>query len=85
MTIKNSLGKLHLVHPVEELMDICVNAGIDIIPIKKDHLTVLSSLPMIHRDPFDRLLISQAISENMTFVTLDQNILKYPGLNTLTQ
>ena len=44
---------------------------------KTDHLTVLENLPMIHRDPFDRLLIATAIAEEMTLITIDENIAKY--------
>jgi len=37
----------------------------------------VETLPLIHRDPFDRLIIATAISENMTIITIDENIHKY--------
>lgn len=77
ITIKNSLGKLDLDIQVTDLMSSCVDDGLTILPIKASHLEVLKTLPWIHRDPFDRLLISQAISEDLTFVTVDENIKKY--------
>ena len=77
ITIKNSLGKLDLDIQVTDLMSSCADDGLTILPIKASHLEVLKTLPWIHRDPFDRLLISQAISEDLTFVTVDENIKKY--------
>ena len=47
------------------------------LAIKTAHLTVLEKLPLLHRDPFDRLLIATAISEQMTFVSADKNIAQY--------
>ena len=46
-------------------------------PFKTAHLTVLESLPLLHRDPFDRLLIATAISEQMTLISADKNIAQY--------
>ncbi len=77
ITIKNSLGKLELDLPITELMKSCIEDGFTILPINAPHLEVLKNLPWIHRDPFDRLLISQAIAEELTFVTVDGNIRKY--------
>jgi len=50
---------------------------ITILPIKTSHLTVLESLPMIHRDPFDRILVATALDEGMTLITADRNIARY--------
>jgi len=44
---------------------------------KTAHLTVLEKLPLLHRDPFDRLLIATAISEQMTFISADKNVAQY--------
>jgi PIN domain nuclease of toxin-antitoxin system len=46
-------------------------SGIEILPIHFDHLLVLRDLPLHHRDPFDRLLISQAQAEELTLVSSD--------------
>ena len=48
-----------------------------IVPIETAHLSVLKELPFFHRDPFDRLLISTAIAEEMTLITTDVNIAQY--------
>lgn len=74
MTIKSSLGKLTLPAPVSSLMEACDQLNFTILPITADHLTRLAALPFIHRDPFDRLLIAQAIAENMTVITADHVI-----------
>lgn len=53
------------------------------LPVLSQHCLTLDKLPLIHSDPFDRLLISQAISENFTLITHDKDILKYDNLKTL--
>ena len=77
MAIKNSLGKMGLPAPITEMMSSCEKLGFKILDIAPEHLETLKSLPFIHRDPFDRLLICQAKSENLLFVTKDENIPKY--------
>jgi PIN domain nuclease of toxin-antitoxin system len=72
MTIKTSLGKLQLKIPLDRIMEsYIIPSGIEILPIHFDHLLVLRDLPLHHRDPFDRLLISQAQSEELTLVSSD--------------
>ena len=58
-------------------MSLAETNKIDVIPIKSDHLTALENLPLIHCDPFDRLLIATALAEQMTLITIDENIAKY--------
>ena len=48
-----------------------------ILPIKLNHITATETLPDIHKDPFDRLLIAQAISEPMRFLTHDEKLTEY--------
>jgi PIN domain nuclease of toxin-antitoxin system len=72
MTIKTSLGKLQLKIPLDRIMEsYIIPSGIEILPIHFNHLLVLRDLPLHHRDPFDRLLISQAQSEELTLVSSD--------------
>ncbi len=78
MTIKYSLGKLILPVPLSSMMEACGQFSITILPINTDHLTCLSTLPYIHRDPFDRMLIAQAIAEGLTIITADHMIPQYP-------
>ena len=53
------------------------NNDFRILPVKLSHALYLENLPLHHKDPFDRLLISQAIVENMTLVSADMNFGKY--------
>ena len=72
MAIKVSLGKLTLSAPFDELIpeQLKLN-GIGLLNIKTDHLSLLAKLPFHHRDPFDRLLIAQAITEKIPIVSID--------------
>ena len=49
------------------------------LPILSDHLVAIESLPPIHKDPFDRLLVAQATVEGITLLTADLIVAKYPG------
>jgi PIN domain nuclease of toxin-antitoxin system len=77
ITIKNQIGKLILNISLEELFNFADRNQIEIIPINYDHLLVLSTLPIHHSDPFDRLIISQAIAENLVIITRDKGFKKY--------
>lgn len=79
MVIKASIGKLSIPTPISELdrEHIWGNA-IEKLPIKTNHLEILHSLPFHHKDPFDRLMIAQAIAEDMTILTVDNNFPLYP-------
>ena len=73
ITIKTSLGKLELGIPLEQITtNFILPSGFKILPIHLSHLLVLKDLPFHHRDPFDRMLISQAISESLTLVSEDR-------------
>lgn len=77
ITIKNQIGKLTLNISLEELFNYADRNQIEIVPINYDHLLVLSKLPNHHSDPFDRLIISQAIAENLVLITRDKGLKKY--------
>ena len=77
VAIKLSIGKLDIVSNTADFLRDAETNKIIILPIVPASLTVLESLPMIHRDPFDRLLIATAIAEQMTLITDDENIKKY--------
>ena len=77
MAIKNSLRKLVLPASISEMMDVCKSLQISVLPITAPHLEKLKDLPWIHRDPFDRLLICQALEDDLTLITVDSNIVKY--------
>jgi PIN domain nuclease of toxin-antitoxin system len=78
ISIKQSLGKLELSYSLEELHSAYLASGIRILPIGISELNVLKSLPFIHRDPFDRLIISAAISHNLGLISKDEHCQKYP-------
>ena len=77
VAIKVSLKKLDFTGGSEGFLFASEKHGIDIIGIQGDYVVAVEKLPYIHRDPFDRLLISTALSEDMTIVTADENIHKY--------
>ncbi len=49
------------------------------LPILSDHVVAIESLPPIHKDPFDRLLVAQATVEGITLLTTDSIVAEYPG------
>jgi PIN domain nuclease of toxin-antitoxin system len=79
MAIKLSIGKLNLAQPFGELIpqQMEVN-GIELLPIDIGHTAVVSELPFHHRDPFDRLLIAQAMIEEIPVVGADSAFDAYP-------
>jgi len=78
MQIKSALGKLQLGKPVVELVQAELDrAALQLLPITLHHIDVLSRLPKHHGDPFDRLLVAQAIHEGITLVSSDGAIAKY--------
>ncbi len=77
ITIKFSLKALDLEMSLSDCFDIIKKTGFTELPVRSDHLLRLASLPYHHKDPFDRLLIAQAISEDLTFITKDNIIPLY--------
>jgi PIN domain nuclease of toxin-antitoxin system len=77
LAIKVSLGKLDFIGKTAGFIKDIERNGFILAPIKSAHLTTLETLPMHHRDPFDRLLVATAISEGMTLITADENTPKY--------
>jgi PIN domain nuclease of toxin-antitoxin system len=78
VAIKISLNKLVFDGKTQGFLDLIDNNGFELLSINKEYILELEKLPFIHRDPFDRLLVATAISENMCIVTTDTNIQKYP-------
>ena len=88
MAIKQSIGKLRLPPSYQTnftsgFMETVRELSAEMLPIELDHIDTLSRLPLHHRDPFDRLIISQAIAENLTLVSRDRVFAAYPGLDIL--
>lgn len=78
MTIKIAIGKLELMDDLATIENTLLRQGILILPIQTVHLQRLLSLPFHHRDPFDRLIIAQALAEEMTLVSDDTAFSTYP-------
>ncbi|MDB9459415.1 type II toxin-antitoxin system VapC family toxin [Dolichospermum circinale CS-545/17] len=75
--IKQQLGKLTLNKTLEEIILIQQNNYIEILPITVAHILALDSLPLYHKDPFDRLLIAQANRENAVLISCDSIFANY--------
>ncbi|WP_306206310.1 type II toxin-antitoxin system VapC family toxin [Actinoplanes sp. RD1] len=73
VAIKQSLGKLE----PPDLPERILGCGFRHLPITADHGIAAARLPQHHRDPFDRILVAQALCEGMTLVTRDAQIHKY--------
>ena len=71
MSIKMSLGKLKLPVSWSDLLYYCERGGIHILPIETFDSIMLSNLPFHHRDPFDRILICQALNRQYTILSKD--------------
>lgn len=56
-----------------------MNNGFDELPVTGEHAVAIALLPLVHRDPFDRLLIAQSIVEGITLLTADPIVARYPG------
>lgn len=78
MQIKIMLGKFALSDSLKAVISEQQRANnLQLLPVNLSHALYIENLPLHHKDPFDRLLISQAIIENMTLVSADANFGKY--------
>jgi PIN domain nuclease of toxin-antitoxin system len=77
IAIKNSLGKLTLEVPFVELKTEAIKNSFQILPITFEDTLQLSTLPFHHRDPFDRIIISQAKENNLTLISRDDSFVQY--------
>ncbi len=78
VSIKAGVGKLDV--DVDALVASISENGFIELPVTATHAAKVRDLPQIHRDPFDRLLVAQAICEPLTFLTLDEVLKNYSGL-----
>jgi len=77
LSIKIGLGKMQFKGKTAGFVRSAEEDNFTILPIKTSHIFALENLPMIHRDPFDRLITAAAIAEEMILITTDENIAKY--------
>ncbi|MEV4607898.1 type II toxin-antitoxin system VapC family toxin [Neorhizobium sp. LMR1-1-1.1] len=79
LSVKHALGRDDIpVHP-RVLYRALLDNGFQELPITSEHAFALEALPPIHKDPFDRILIAQALSEGMLLLTSDETIARYKG------
>ncbi len=79
IAIKVSIGKLSLPDAYERFTPQQIAANdIEVLPIKVEHLSVVAALPFHHRDPFDRLIIAQAMVEKIEIISVDGKFDAYP-------
>ncbi len=82
IAVKHDLGRLPLPETPERFIPSMREAhGIETLPLDEAATLQLPKLPAIHRDPFDRMLICQAINHGLTLLTPDENIRRYPVLS----
>ena len=79
LSIKQSLGKIQLARPISRFVE---RSRFLELPVTTRYAQVAARLPLHHRDPFDRMLIAQAVSEGLVLVTADGRLAAY-GLSTM--
>lgn len=74
IAVKTSLGKIR---PTRRLAQAVDESGFEELPLRIRHADVLTRLPPLHRDPFDRMLVAQAIADRLTLVSGDRTLAGY--------
>jgi PIN domain nuclease of toxin-antitoxin system len=82
VALKRQSGKSDFGAEPAVLRRTLLESGYVELPITGMHVAATSALPKIHKDPFDRLLLAQALTEGMTLVTADKVLSRYPGAVT---
>ena len=77
VTIKLGTNKLRLDGGLSEFFRMIDDNGFFTLSVEREYLRQLSHLPDYHKDPFDRLLVATAITENLTLISTDENIQRY--------
>ena len=77
IAIKSSLKPDRMPLSGVEFLHFCEEAGYESLPIRERHMIALESLPSIHADPFDRILVAQAHAESLVFLTHDPALADY--------
>ena len=79
VAVKRGLGRDDFKVDVRLLRRGLLDNGYSELPIISDHVVATESLPLIHKDPFDRILVAQATVEGVTLLTIDSLVSQYPG------
>lgn len=78
IVIKHGLGRRDFRVDPQRLRRKLIENGYDELPIGGEHVIGVAALPSVHHDPFDRLLVAQAIHEGLALVTADRALAQYP-------
>jgi len=78
IAVKISLGKLDIKQPFSKIADEIVKNGFQILPIGFEDVLQLTALSFFHKDPFDRLIIAQGITNKLQIISKDQYFTEYP-------
>ncbi|MES2663226.1 MAG: type II toxin-antitoxin system VapC family toxin [Pseudomonadota bacterium] len=79
IVIKNGLGRSDFQVNARLLRRALIDNGYSELPINSEHTLAVDSLASIHKDPFDRILIAQALVEGIVLLTTDDQVAQYPG------
>jgi PIN domain nuclease of toxin-antitoxin system len=79
ISIKKTLGREDFQVEPRLLRRGLLDNGYSELPVTSQHAVSIDGLPLLHKDPFDRLLLAQALSEGITLVTGDAQLARYPG------
>ncbi len=79
IAIKSGLGRDDFQADARLLRRGLLDNGYNELPIVSEHAVAIDSLPLIHKDPFDRILVAQAMDEGITLLTSDALVAQYPG------
>ncbi|MDN3585850.1 type II toxin-antitoxin system VapC family toxin [Pedobacter aquatilis] len=80
IVMKMNIGKLKLKDDIASIYKLLQKGEIEILSPAQDDFEIYQNLPLIHKDPFDRMIISQALANDLTLITDDQHIKNYPNL-----
>jgi PIN domain nuclease of toxin-antitoxin system len=79
MQIKSQLGKLDLDRSLAAIIEEHQQENLlELLPIELPHVLALEQLPLHHKDPFDRVIVAQAITEQLTILSVDSQFIHYP-------
>lgn len=80
IAIKARIGRFRLSLSVDEVAAAAVRTGFEELPVRASHTAATAKLPVHHRDPFDRLLVAQALQEPARLLTVDRGLRRYSDL-----
>jgi PIN domain nuclease of toxin-antitoxin system len=80
VAVKRALGRSDFQVDPQILRRVLLDNDYCELPLTGEHALTIAALPPLHKDPFDRILIAQALSDGIPFVTADKELFQYPGL-----